>query len=115
MVVSRGRTVFVDTALDSKTTPLYAESSCHFLESITSSLAALLSGREGCQQEFSNCTLLHVHADFIVSPFRHRNVSSLFPVSHSTFIFTYSNPLLNRGMESFCDEAAEAGAAGAGA
>ncbi len=27
-------------------------------------------------------------------------------------LFTYSNPLLNRGMERFCDEAAEAGAAG---
>jgi tryptophan synthase alpha chain len=27
-------------------------------------------------------------------------------------LFTYSNPLLNRGMESFCQQAAEAGAAG---
>jgi len=33
-------------------------------------------------------------------------------LSLPVILFTYSNPLLNRGMERFCREAAEAGAAG---
>ena len=105
-----GGAVCVDTALDFKTTPLFAESSRHFLESNTSSLATLLSGREGCQQELSNRTLLHVPADFIVSPFRHCNGSSLFPVPHPTFIFiggcpagsiAKQNPQKNRILRSY--------------
>ncbi|HJN33725.1 MAG TPA: tryptophan synthase subunit alpha, partial [Prochlorococcus sp.] len=33
-------------------------------------------------------------------------------LSIPVILFTYTNPLLNRGMERFCDEAAEAGVAG---